>query len=155
MMKRTNRRLAFCAALIMLNVAFIWGNSLLSGEDSGDLSGGFSAWIGQFIPFLSPDSPNGHFLIRKMAHFSIFFLLGVALCWFMGMLSSSKVFLRSLVLAACVATVDESIQRFTPDRHGCLSDMLLDSCGATAGICCILLGYTLLHRRKMKKERSL
>ncbi len=155
MIKRTNYGLVLCAVLIALNVAFIWGNSLLSGEDSGDLSGGFSAWIGQFIPFLAPDSPHGHFLIRKIAHFSIFFLLGINLCWLMGMLVSRRVFLRSLAIAACIATIDESIQRFTPDRHGCLSDMLLDSCGAAAGICFVLMGYTFLQRRKIKKERSL
>ena len=61
MMRRSKLRLWLCATLALLNVAFIWGNSLLNGEASGDFSGGFSAWIGQFIPFLSPDSPNGHF----------------------------------------------------------------------------------------------
>lgn len=154
MMKRTKPRLALCAALVIFNICFIWGNSLLNGDTSGDISGGFSAWIGRFIPFLSPDSPHGHFLIRKMAHFSVFCLLGMGLCWLMGMLSKSKILLRALAIAASVAAIDESIQRFIPDRHGCFSDMLLDSCGAMAGICCILLGHTLLHRRK-KKERSL
>ena len=155
MRKKTNYRLYLSCALIFLNICFIWGNSLINGEESGDLSGGFSAWIGQFIPFLAPDSPNGHFLIRKMAHFSIFFLLGMGLCWFMTMRKSRFVFLRSLLLAACVAAIDESIQRFVPDRHGCFSDMLLDSCGAMAGICLFLLGHTLWHRRKKKKEHSL
>ena len=155
MVKRSKFRLALCACLIVLNVAFIWGNSLLNGETSGGFSGGFSAWIGQFLPFLSPDSPNGHFLIRKMAHFSIFFLLGTLLCWLMGMLHHRKILLRALALAACVATIDESIQRLIPDRYGCLSDMLLDSCGALAGICFFLLGYTLLQKRKTKKEHSL
>ena len=155
MMRRSKLRLWLCATLALLNVAFIWGNSLLNGEASGDLSGGFSAWIGQFIPFLSPDSPNGHFLIRKMAHFSIFFLLGIWLCWLMGMLQERKVFLQALILAACVAAIDESIQRFIPARHGCFSDMLLDSCGAMVGISCLLLGHTLLQKRKSKKERSL
>ena len=155
MMRRSNFRIWLCATLALFNVAFIWGNSLLNGEASGDFSGGFSAWIGQFIPFLSPDSPNGHFLIRKMAHFSIFFLLGIWLGWLMGMLQERKVFLRALILAACVATIDESIQRFIPARHGCFSDMLLDSCGAAAGISCLLLVHTLWQKRKSKKEHSL
>ena len=155
MMRRSKLRLWLCATLALLNVAFIWGNSLLNGEASGDFSGGFSAWIGQFIPFLSPDSPNGHFLIRKTAHFSIFFLLGIWLGWLMGMLQERKVFLRALVLAACVATIDESIQRFIPARYGCFSDMLLDSCGAAAGISFLLFGHTLWQKRKSKKEHSL
>ncbi len=155
MIKRTTPRLTLCIVLVIFNVCFIWGNSLLSGEQSGGLSGGFSAWIGRFIPFLSPDSPYGHFLIRKIAHFSIFFLLGMGLCWLIGMLQKNNIVLRALAIAACVAAIDESIQRFVPDRHGCISDMLLDSCGALAGICCILFGYTLWHRQMMKKERSL
>ena len=155
MVKRTKVRLVLCATLVVLNVAFILGNSLLNGESSGSFSGGFSAWIGQFIPFLSPDSPYGHFLIRKIAHFSIFFLLGTLLCWLMGMLNHQKILLRALLLAACVATIDESIQRLIPGRYGCLSDMLLDSCGALAGICFFLLGHTLWQKRKTKKEHSL
>ena len=155
MMQRNKLRLILCAVLILLNIAFIWGNSLLGGKESGNLSGGFSAWIGQFIPFLSPDSPYGHFLIRKMAHFSIFFLLGVNFCWLLGMLCKRKIFLRALAIAACVATIDESIQRFVPGRYGCLSDLLLDSCGAMAGICFLLFGHTLWQMRKHKKERSL
>ena len=155
MVKRTKFRLALCSTLIILNIAFIWGNSLLNGDTSGSISGGFSAWIGQFIPFLSPNNPNGHFLIRKMAHFSIFLLLGMNLCWLMQMLCKRHPCLCSLAVAACVAAIDESIQRFIPDRHGCFSDMLLDSCGALAGICCLLLGYTLLCKLKMKKEHSI
>jgi VanZ family protein len=155
MVRKTKFRLAVCATLVICNIAFIWGNSLLNGDTSGDISGGFSAWIGQFIPFLSPDSPNGHFLIRKMAHFSIFLLLGMNLCWLMQMLCKRHPFLRAFAVAACVAAIDESIQRFIPDRHGCFSDMLLDSCGALAGIGCLLLGYTLLCKLKMKKEHSI
>lgn len=155
MMKRSHARLTICSMLILLTVCFIWGNSLLQGETSGDLSGGFSAWIGKFIPFLSPESPNGHYLVRKIAHFSVFFLLGTQLCWLMGMLRSNKVFFHALCVCAAVAAIDESIQRFIPDRYGCIPDVLLDSCGAASGIALILLGYTVFHRLKSKKEQTI
>lgn len=155
MMVRNNRRLILCSILVVFTLCVIWGNSLLQGETSGSISGGFSAWIGKFIPFLSPDSPNGHYFVRKCAHFSVFFLLGLELCWLMGMLRKHKVAICALFLCAAVATIDESIQRFVPDRHGCIADVLLDCSGAAAGIALLLLGYTLLQRKKLKKERSL
>ena len=155
MMRRTNTRLFLCCTLVILTVCVIWGNSLLQGETSGSLSGGFSAWIGKFIPFLSPDAPNGHYLVRKCAHFSIFFLLGTQLAWLIGMLRKKNVAICALSVCAAVAAIDEGIQRFVPDRHGCIADVLLDCTGATAGIALLLLGYTLLQRQKMKKEQSI
>jgi VanZ family protein len=133
---------------MVATICLIWGNSLLNGETSGNISGGFSQWLGQFIPFLSPDSPNGHYLLRKCAHFSIFFLLGAEACCFFHMICKNKPLLCSISLATAVASIDESIQRFIPDRHGCLSDVLLDISGAATGMILLYLGYTLLKRKK-------
>ena len=38
-MKRTKRRMTLCAVLLLCNLAFIWGNSLLPAEVSGQISG--------------------------------------------------------------------------------------------------------------------
>ena len=151
-MIRTDKRLRLCTALLICNLVFIWGNSLLNGETSGDISGGFSQWLGQFIPFLSPDSPNGHYIVRKCAHFSIFFLLGAQLCGFFILVCQNKVLLRSLAVAVTVAAIDETIQRFIPDRYGCFSDVALDSCGAVTGMILFFLGYTLLKQKKQRQE---
>ena len=35
MIQRTDMRMRLCIALLILNVAFIWGNSMLPGEISG------------------------------------------------------------------------------------------------------------------------
>ena len=155
MMKKTKTRMVLCCALIAANVCLIWGNSLLNGDTSGDLSGGLSAWIGKIIPFLSPQSPYGHFLLRKCAHFSVFFLLGTELTWLFGMMRKNRVFLYALSVSAVVAAIDETIQRFIPGRHGCLSDVLIDCSGALTGMLILFLGYTLLQRKKHKQERAL
>ena len=147
-MAKHKTKIWLCGLLMAATICFIWGNSLLNGETSGDISGGFSQWLGQFIPFLSPDSPNGHYIIRKCAHFSIFFLLGAESCCFFHMIYKSKILLRSIAIAAAVASIDESIQRFIPGRHGCLSDVLLDISGAATGMILLYLGYTLLKRNK-------
>lgn len=147
-MRRSRFRLILCSALCVATVCLIWGNSLLDGSSSGSLSGGFSAWIGHFLPFLSPDTPNGHYLLRKCAHFSIHFLLGLETCWLMSMLSHRRVFLRTLSLCACVAMIDESIQRFVPGRCGCVSDVVLDCCGAVCGILLLLAAVHVWRRSK-------
>ncbi len=154
MIKRSKLRLVLCSTLLVLTVCLIWGNSMMNGETSGSISGGFGAWIGKLIPFLSPDSPNGHLILRKCAHFSIFFLLGLELCWLFGMLADRNVILRCLAVGAAVAAIDESIQRFVPGRCGCLTDMLIDLSGAVTGILLLFLGHTLLHRKKLKQEQT-
>ena len=54
--------------LLGLNLALIWGNSLLPGASSDAVSGGVLAFLGQFLPFLLTEA--GHTLLRKAAHFS-------------------------------------------------------------------------------------
>ena len=147
-MAKYKTKIWLCGLMMAATICIIWGNSLLNGETSGDISGGFSQWLGQFIPFLSPDSPNGHYIIRKCAHFSIFFLLGAESCYLFHMICKNKILLRSIAIAAAVASIDESIQRFIPGRHGCLSDVLLDISGAATGMILLYLGYTLLKRNK-------
>ena len=44
-MIRTDKRMRLCAALLICNLAFIWGNSLLPGT----VSGAFSDWSGDLL----------------------------------------------------------------------------------------------------------
>lgn len=155
MMQRNKIRLTICCALLLLTVCTIWGNSLLSGDTSGSISGGLSAWLGKIFPIFSPDSPNGHYLLRKCAHFSIFCLLGMELSWFFGMVRKNGVILCCMAVSAAVAAIDETIQRFVPDRYGCFSDVMIDFSGASFGIAFLFLGYAIMQRKKLKQERSL
>lgn len=154
-MQRSKIRLTICCVVLLLTVCTIWGNSLLNGNTSGSISSGLSAWIGQIFPFFSPDSPNGHYLLRKCAHFSIFCLLGIELCWFFGMVRKNGVILSSMAVSAAVAAIDETIQRFVPDRYGCFSDVMIDLSGASFGIALLFFGYAIVQRKKLKQERSL
>ena len=63
------KRKALCCVLIALNLALIWGNSVLPSGVSMELSDGFLALLGRSIPFLAR---IGSMLIRKLAHFSEF-----------------------------------------------------------------------------------
>ena len=130
-MKRTNVRMWLCIALLVLNLAFIWGNSLLPGE----ISGAFSRWVKELLGIAPGDPHTGHGLLRKLAHFTEFTCLGLCLQWLHGMLR--KPMWRSLCLGFGVACLDECIQMFVPDRGPAIKDVLID----TAGVC---LGVTLL-----------
>lgn len=74
MMHMENRR-RLCVLLLILNLAFIWGNSMLSAEQSQ----AFSDWVKALLsrPFGSGGSESGGSgTLRKVAHFSEFASLG-------------------------------------------------------------------------------
>lgn len=144
-MIRTKKRLAVCIVLLVVNLAFIWGNSLLPGG----ISGAISNWVKDLLaPLLGwkKGSGQGGGLIRKIAHFTEFACLGVCFRWFWGMLTAKRLrpFLYALAGAFFAACIDETIQCFVPDRGPGIPDVALDTLGALAGI----LLLALIHRRK-------
>ena len=77
MMKRTKTRLFLSGAMIVGILCFIWGNSLLPGKDSGELSGFVGMLLQKLLPFLNLQSETGMHFLRKAAHFSEFAALGI------------------------------------------------------------------------------
>ena len=151
-MKRTSFRLRLCAALLAMNLLFIWGNSLLPGE----VSGAFSDWVKSVLSRIfagSEDDVSGGGLLRKLAHFSEFALLGACFCWLYAMLMTTQprqLLFASIsgILAACV---DETIQRFVPLRNGCLTDVGIDTAGVFTGIVLFSIVY-LINKHKQHLE---
>ena len=143
----TKKRKILCLVLIGANLAFIWGNSLLTGADSGDLSGGIMAWINSILGLGEAGAETLHLLIRKGAHFTEFACLGLLLTWHFGMAdvkgaASGAYPLLGSILAACT---DETIQIFVDGRGSSLTDVWIDTFGALTGIMLLLLGH---HLRK-------
>ena len=129
-MIRTEKRLRLCTVLLVCNLAFIWGNSLLPGE----VSGAFSDWVRGILEALLPGdgiSTAGGGLLRKVAHFTEFAALGLCLAWLHGMLQKGK--LRPFLWGVLAASVDETIQRFVPDRGPSVKDVCIDSAGVQIG----------------------
>ena len=88
-MKRTKRRMTLCTVLLLCNLVFIWGNSLLPAEVSGQISGTLKALLdGVFTP--GEAVPSGDGLLRKFAHFAEFGALGLLLGWLFGMLGKKQ-----------------------------------------------------------------
>ena len=140
-------QLAVCISLLILNLLFIWGNSLMPGEQSSELSGGLMEWV---VEIVGEEIPNGEFLLRKLAHFSEFASLGLLLTWLSLLLSQSGIHRVTMPLLGgmTAALVDETIQVLTPERGPSVVDVWIDTAGAAAGILILLIGYTLLEGRK-------
>lgn len=151
-MIRTRKRLRICAALIVLLLSFIWGNSLLPGEVSGRLSDWVKELLAALFPGDVPGVTTGGGLLRKIAHFSEFAALGMCLTWQTGMLGKSKI--RALAYGFGAACVDETIQRFAPDRGPSLTDVGIDTCGVIAGMAVLLIGHHLVRKLKNSKENT-
>ena len=146
------RKIALCGALTALNILFIWGNSMLTGEVSGDISGGIMAWLMGIFGQL----PWGELVLRKLGHFSEFACLGLLLTWLWRLLEQKgfhKVTMP-LLCGMCVACVDETIQVFTPDRGPSVIDVWIDTAGLCAGIILCMAGYALIRKSRKHKKLS-
>lgn len=146
-MIRTKTRLGLCIALLLINIAFIWGNSLLPGE----ISGMVSDWVRDLLAPLFGSKPGdgvGGGLLRKLAHFTEFMTLGLCLRWLWGMvlqkLPTQLIF--SFLAAFLTACIDETIQVFIPGRGPGIRDVMIDTAGAVLGITIL----TLIHYVKLK-----
>ena len=144
--ERKRRLVSALRILLVLTLCFIWGNSLLGREDSAELSGSIYSWL------IKHGCPiKSEHVLRKMAHFGEFGLLGVEL--------SGLAFLRSGfhgrpgVLAGpaalLIAAADETIQFFS-GRAAQLTDVLLDFFGAVTGILILALLIFLIMKYRKK-----
>ena len=148
-MKRTDKRLRLCVALLICNLVFIWGNSLLPGE----ISGAFSDWVKSILAQIftgDQSGPAGGGLLRKAAHFTEFTALGICLAWLHGMLGKGR--LQPFLWGVLTASVDETIQRFVPDRGPSVKDVCIDSAGVLMGIILLWVGHDYFKKRSTHKS---
>ena len=133
------------SVLIVLNLALIWGNSMLTGLSSEAVSGGILALLGRFLPVLLTEA--GHTLLRKAAHFSEFALLGLLYCG-RHRLARQETPLHLMGFGLAVACIDETIQIFTPGRASSLIDVWIDTSGFALGLAVILTAYKIYNKIK-------
>ena len=135
--------------LIGLNLALIWGNSLLPGTSSEAVSGGVLAFLGRFLPVLLTET--GHTLLRKAAHFSEFALLGLLFCG-RYRLTKGETPAHLMGFGLAVACIDETIQIFTPERASSLIDVWIDASGFALGFVVIYTTYTICNNIKRRTK---
>ena len=140
--------------LVLLTLAFIWGNSLLPRTESQELSRGLLAEICEALETVGVhlDPQNDHWL-RKLAHFSEFGLLGLELCLLLWLNRHQSVqgFVNCAFAGLAVAVTDEALQLIS-NRGSQVQDVLLDFAGFLTGLllCGLLCG---IIGRKRPKNR--
>ncbi|MEE0240342.1 MAG: VanZ family protein, partial [Ruminococcus sp.] len=136
----------FCCTLLWCVVIFCF--SAQDATQSNAVSNGVlhkiaeicTAWIpADAMDLESSTHTSMAFLIRKIAHFTLYFILGLLSCATMMTYCLKKEHSLSAgwfcAWAFCIfyATTDEFHQLFVPGRTGRLLDIGIDSCGALLG----------------------
>lgn len=145
-MSKATKRI-FWLTLTAACLVLIWGNSCLTGEESGELSGGLMEWISHNMPWLI----SRELVLRKLAHFTEFALLGFALGGAVRSfgLRGSLPWLVTLFTVLLCACVDETIQIFVPGRGSSLIDAWIDFGGGCTGTVVLACLKQTLNRRKL------
>jgi VanZ family protein len=137
---------------VLLWMSLIFYLSHQPAAESTELSAGVMqlllASFEVMIPFIQINIDSLHFLIRKGAHFTAYFILGILLIHALRTSGTAgmKAALMALLLSVLYAVTDEIHQLFIPGRSGEVRDVLIDSVGAAVGI-----GFYLLYRKMRTK----
>ena len=144
-----NKRNIFMVMTILW-VVVIFSLSLQPAEVSNDVSGSFlqkvmewffTGGLGQAqVDFL-------HSIIRKCAHFTEFFVLGVLSSLAISYTELLRKGLTGISFCLLVAITDETIQLFVGGRAGRILDVLIDGTGALVGIVLVFV----LVKRSVRK----
>ncbi len=125
----------------LLWTAVIFAMSLRPADASNQLSMGTLKRLLEVLGLddLPPEQWDAlHHLLRKCAHFTEYFLLGVLWCGHFRAAAMPQAWGKAWWSATMTAAADELLQRFVEGRSGQLSDILLDSAGALTGILLML-----------------
>lgn len=140
----------FLIILLILVLAFIWGNSCLSISDSRDASSRVMDFIEPLLElFVGKGNVTLH-LVRKMAHFTEFAALGSILALLFRFTWGGRMLGASCGLLA--GFLDETIQIFS-DRGDQISDVWLDFSGAVFGLLVFSLLQLLIRQIKSRRSR--
>lgn len=144
--------------LLVMGVIFCF--SAQTGEDSGSLSEEITRFVVRlFVPDFDTWAPQAQneiyetvgFVVRKLAHFSEFFLLGFCLMLHIDAIGRKITLKLPWLMAWGIGTLyaltDEIHQMFVGGRHPAALDVTIDSAGVIAGVLVMLA----LLRREDKR----
>lgn len=142
--------------ILLLETFFmIFGFSNQDAEESGGLSSNVAKIILKQVPCQEIEDKESILerterVIRKVAHFSIYTLVGILLMSLISTynLKENKRIIASLGIGVLYATSDEIHQLFIPGRSGQITDVILDSMGVLLGILLVLLVLKIYKKMK-------
>lgn len=138
--------------LTLLWTALLFGFSGQDGQESADLSTKVTLWIMNLLPGLPGTFDQLHYIVRKIAHFTIFGAEGVLLsCALMRSLNKTGT-AACIALPAClvIAALNEYHQSFMEGRVASILDVGIDFAGAVCGVIFVWIMAQLLRRRNAK-----
>jgi len=121
--------------LAILTAGGIFYSSSRDGTVSGGASMGIVERFMSVLPFIPLDASQLNFILRKGAHFFVFFVL--AFCVAHGLkyhVQGWRWLTLSWVITALYGVADEIHQYFVPGRSCEITDMLINASGAAVGV---------------------
>lgn len=131
--------------LLILMLAFIWIHSCMPTASSREESRGVMELIRPLLEFFVGRGNVTLQLVRKLAHFCEFFVLGCILSLLLPLRPAMRLLAAGLGLLT--GLIDETIQIFS-GRGDQISDVWLDFSGAALGILLTTLLLLLLRRKR-------
>ncbi len=141
--------------IVILWLGLIFCLSAQPAGDSKELSSNTALWLIQWVEIVFPQwslqSSDIHGPLRKMAHFILYFVLGLLFTWSMHIEKGNKNKKILIVITFCFfyALTDEFHQAFVPGRGAQWSDVAIDSIGSFFGIS---LQWMIQHLRIVGKK---
>lgn len=148
--KKINIKAPVFLALTVVWICIIFHFSLQTAEVSSNVSRGLLTKILGIlysVTGIEIEASTVHNLFRKLAHFTEFFVLGIFSVSFFVSLKSKPIY--AVVLGACVAVTDETIQFFTSSGRAMrVTDMLIDTSGVIFATLIFYFFWKLFHKKK-------
>ena len=153
---------AACLAFL----AWIFSNSLQSGTESYSQSSKVMKMVQSIAAFVAPDSyiatatgedyERIHGVVRTLAHFSEFALLGVLVgCCYCSYTNKKLFIFLPFAFLVCVPLVDEFLQTLTEGRAAEIADVLVDMSGAGTGLIislCVIWWIQSIYRKAFNRK---
>lgn len=153
-MKRQYFLKIFFTFLTLGFIIFIFSNSLFPGPESSEKSRAVMQTINRFLSAFGL-GPVTEYFIRKLAHFTEYFALGVLLTATVRMYDTKpfRLIFTELFILLSVPVLDEFLQTLIPARNGDVRDVLLDFSGGLLATALCLAAMLLfdLHKANQKK----
>lgn len=132
-----NKKLVLAWILLALWMAFIFYMSSCNGNVSSDQSGTIVYILHNILGIDYSDKLI--FIIRKCAHVSEFFILGILVINLISKYNVKYSYLISFIVCVLYASIDEFHQLFVPGRSGLVTDVLIDLIGVVLGLLLVFL----------------
>ncbi|MDP3442243.1 MAG: VanZ family protein [Ignavibacteria bacterium] len=149
MVQSQNQHKLIFPILTIVWILIIFSFSIQSGSISSLQSGFITSQISRFLLTLNivVEPKTLSFLIRKLAHFTEFFILGSLVRKSSFELNRKDI----LYFIFIIPVIDEFIQYFVPERAMTLMDMGIDSIGILFGIGFITFVHIIFKKNNVKQ----